>query len=286
MHKILLSGSNGFVGKSIVNLLSEYNFTYYSRKNNTQITDENIVIHAAGLAHNSHNDNKWYKYRESNVQLTKIIFDSFLNSNAEIFIFFSTSKVSGLIDGILTEDEINKKLNVYSKSKLLAENYINGKKSLKKKIYIIRPSLIVGDNLKGNLKMLHILSSTNIPWLFGSITNLISILDMRNLSYIIEKIIEGNIPTGTYNLANNEPLKVNDLFLKMKEKRNKKFISFNIPHSLLKKIFELGSFLKIPLLNINTFNKLSENSIVSTIKLKNVIGHLPFSNEDTINKYL
>ena len=79
MHKILLSGSNGFVGKSIVNLLSKYNFTNYSRENNTQITDQNIVIHAAGLAHNSHNNNKWNHYRESNIQLTKIIFDSFLN---------------------------------------------------------------------------------------------------------------------------------------------------------------------------------------------------------------
>ena len=134
--------------------------------------------------------------------------------------------------------------------------------------------------------MLRILSSTNIPWLFGAITNLISILDMRNLSYIIEKIIEGYIPPGTYNLANDKPLKVNDLFSKMKEKRNKKFISFNIPHSLLKIFFELGSFLKLPLLNLNTFNKLSENSIVSTFKLKNVIGNLPFKNEDTINKYL
>ena len=151
MPKIFITGSNGFVGKSVVKLLSAYNFTNYSRFLNTKITDEIAVIHTAGLAHNKHDDRLFKKYKKANTDLTIKIFDSFLKSNAKTFIFFSSSKVSGLKNGFLVENKLSDKLNVYSKSKYLAERYILKNTYPNKKIYIIRPSLIVGDNLKGNL---------------------------------------------------------------------------------------------------------------------------------------
>ncbi len=286
MPKIFITGSNGFVGKSVVKLLSAYNFTNYSRFLNTKINDEIAVIHTAGLAHNKHDDKLFEKYKKANTDLTIKIFDSFLKSNAKTFIFFSSSKVSGLKNGFLVENKLSDQLNVYSKSKYLAERYILKNTYPNKKIYIIRPSLIVGDNLKGNLKILKIISCKSIPWIFEGLNNSISILDMRNLSYVLEKFIEDKIPSGIYNLANDNPLKVNELFMAMKMKRNKKYYGYNISPYFLKQLFDFGGFFKLPMLNSNTFKKLSENSKVSTKKLKKTVGNLPFNNSQTIKRYL
>ena len=60
--------------------------------------------------------------------------------------------------------------------KYLAENYIpSNLPSDYKKVYVLRPPLICGDNNKGNLKLLFKLVNFRFPWIFSSFNNFISI---------------------------------------------------------------------------------------------------------------
>ena len=89
---IFITGSNGFVGKQIIELNSHLKFTKYKRGN--KIIIKAICFHFAGLAHNSHKSNKRDEYINANYILTKKIFNAFKKSQSTKIFIFSTSKVS------------------------------------------------------------------------------------------------------------------------------------------------------------------------------------------------
>ena len=62
--------------------------------------------------------------------MTKKLFEMFLQSKSEIFIYLSSVKaVTDVVNGELLENEIPRPNSLYGKSKLAAENYILSKKS-------------------------------------------------------------------------------------------------------------------------------------------------------------
>ena len=288
MHKLLITGSTGFIGRFLCSDLLDYEIIKYRRDNDLIIKEEYAVIHLAGLAHNSHKSDLRKVYKVSNVDLTKSVFDSFLNSNAKIFIFFSTSKVSGSKNGLLVEDLVSSDLNVYSESKLLAEKYILSQKATSKKVYILRPAVVVGPELKGNLKTLVNYVNFRLPWFFNSFNNSMTILDMRNLSFIIKQILseENKIPPDIYQIGNYQPIEVKNLIKSMQLKRRSKSCLLSIPKNFIYLIFKIGNVLNLPFLNLKTLDKLVLDSQVSTKKISKYIPELPFNNDDTINKFL
>jgi UDP-glucose 4-epimerase len=65
-------------------------------------------------------------YYEANFELTKQLFDAFLQSEARVFIFLSTVKTAAdTVADVLTEEVIQKPITAYEKSKLMTQNYIN-----------------------------------------------------------------------------------------------------------------------------------------------------------------
>lgn len=288
MHKLLITGATGFIGRFLCSDLPDYEIIKYSRDNDLKIMDEYAVIHLAGLAHNSHKSELRKVYKVSNVDLTKSVFDSFLNSNSKTFIFLSTSKVSGSKNGLLVEHLVSRELNVYSESKLLAENYILSQKATNKKIYILRPAVVVGPELKGNLKTLVQYVNSRLPWFFNSFNNSITILDLRNLSFIIKQILseKNEIPPGIYQIGNYEPIEVRRLIKIMQVKRRMKSNLLSVPKNVIHLIFKVGDALKLPFLNLKTLDKLVLDSQISTKKISKYIPNLPFNNDETINEFL
>ena len=119
--KIFLTGANGFVGKNISSFLEgRYQINSYNRNQFFSIT-ENIVIHLAGKAHDLKNSSAVEEYYKVNTEFTKKIFDTFLYSDAEIFITLSSVKaIADTIESELTEDHLPNPITHYGKSKLLA----------------------------------------------------------------------------------------------------------------------------------------------------------------------
>jgi len=271
---IYLTGASGFVGK---NLISYFNNKIEIKKHVRDVEfciSQNIVIHLAGKAHDLKNISNKEEYYEVNTELTKKIFDAFLISDSSVFIMLSSVKaVADNVVGSLSEDcEPNPKTH-YGKSKLLAERYILSKNIPgNKRVYILRPCMIHGPNNKGNLNLLYKLVSKRIPWILGAFKNMRSYCSIDNLLFVINEFIHNNaIPSGVYNVADDEHLSTNEIISLMAKSNNKKTIIFNVYPFIIKIIAKIGDVIPLPL-NSERLKKLTESYMVSNEKLKKYIG--------------
>jgi nucleoside-diphosphate-sugar epimerase len=292
-HFIYLSGSSGFVGKNVLNFFANKKYKIYKilrselySTNLISFKKSCVIIHLAGKAHDLKNISKPQDYYQINTEITKNIFDRFINSDAKVFITLSSVKtVADEVDGVLTEDYIPNPITHYGKSKLLAEQYILSKEIPEgKRVYILRPCMIHGPGNKGNLNLLYKLVSKGIPWPLGSFDNKRSFCSIDNLMFIINELIENtDIPSGIYNVADDEPIGTNKIIEIMYNNLNRKSRILNIPIFIINNIAKVGDIFNMPL-NTERLSKLTETYIVSNNKIKNAINKpLPVS---TINGLL
>jgi nucleoside-diphosphate-sugar epimerase len=286
---IYLTGASGFVGK---NLITNFNKDFDIKKHirgSEFLIKQNTVIHLAGKAHDLKNISNKDEYYEVNTELTKQIFDSFLISDSSVFIMLSSVKaVADNVVGILNEDcEPNPKTH-YGKSKLLAESYILSKKiPNNKRVYILRPCMIHGPNNKGNLNLLYNLVSKRIPWILGSFQNKRSYCSIDNLLFIINELIKNNtIPSGVYNVADDEYLSTNEIISLISNSNNQKPTIFNLSPFIVKFIAKIGDIIPLPL-NSERLKKLTQSYMVSNEKLKKYIAkELPLTSKHGVIKTL
>jgi nucleoside-diphosphate-sugar epimerase len=300
--QILISGSSGFLGSNFRSYLmpfAKYKFITLSRSQSIDNTEDiswkldqllpneiNTVLHFAGKAHDfKKSDSK--EYFEVNTKLSLRLFNAFLASNAVKFIFMSTVKASAdSITGTLTEDTICQPLTAYGQSKYQAEceiqkllvqyNILNPNK--KKTLYILRPCIIHGPGNKGNLNLLFNLVSKGLPWPLGAFKNNRSFCSIENLMFILKELIDrDDIPSGIYNVADDEPLSTNELINLIATSQNRKPNIWILSKGIIEKIAKLGDKLHLPL-NSERLHKLTSSYVVSNSKIKNALGKpLPVS---------
>jgi nucleoside-diphosphate-sugar epimerase len=254
-----------------------------SRNNSIKLDGVQYILHLAGKAHDLKNTSKSDDYYQVNTELTKKVFDSFLNSNAKVFITLSSVKaVADEIDIELTEEHNANPITHYGKSKRLAEEYILSKKIPDgKRVYILRPCMIHGPGNKGNLNLLYKIASKGIPWPLGAFTNKRSFCSIDNLMFIIKELIEReDIPSGVYNVADDEALSTNDVISILAKSLNRKPKIWNFSKGLIQFLAKLGDVFRFPL-TTERLKKLTESYVVSNQKIKSAIGKdLPVAAED------
>lgn len=274
MQRIFLTGGSGFVGTNLQAYLStNFQFSLYT-KGEIPIVKDDIVIHLAGKAHDTKQVAEPEEYYQVNTELTKKIFDAFLHSSARVFITLSSVKAAAdVVDGVLTEEVLPNPQTHYGKSKLLAEQYILAQPlSPGKRIYIIRPSMIHGRGNKGNLNLLYRVVSKNIPWPLAAFNNKRSFCSIENLCFVINELIHREeIPSGVYNMADDEALSTNDLIRAMAESLGRQPKLLSLPVNFIRAFARLGDWLKLPL-NSERLQKLTESYVVSNQKIKTAIG--------------
>jgi nucleoside-diphosphate-sugar epimerase len=280
---IFLTGSSGFIGSSILQYFAGEKILKYNRGDKFNILIDSTVIHLAGKAHDLKNISSSEEYYEANTELTKKIFDAFLDSDAKRFIYFSSVKaVADDIKGELTELNIPNPTTHYGKSKLFAEEYIFSKEIPEgKRVYVLRPCMIHGSGNKGNLNLLFKIVSKNIPWPLGAFENKRSFCSVENLLFIIKELIEQeDIPSGIYNIADDEPLSTNDLIGLIAQSQNRKPKIWKFSKGLIEIFAKIGDKFYFPL-NSERLQKLTDSYIVSNNKIKLAIGKpLPVSSRE------
>ena len=299
-RRILITGINGFVGRNISvyfannrkyevigieqlnNLIRHGSSEIYSWDELDKILVGECIIHLAGLAHDTNNKKVAEDYFRVNTGLTKTIYAFFLKSPAKTFIFFSTVKAAADYSEIsLVEDILPNPTSIYGKSKLMAEEYILANLPADgRKVYILRPCVIHGPNPKGNLVSLYNFIKRGLPYPFGNLSNTRSYLSINNLNFIMGKLIESNIESGIYHLADDQPLSTTKIVELIGETIHKKAWMINLPEWMIDKLAQLGTALHLPV-NTNTIKKLTGNFLVSNEKIKKALNiELPVSAEE------
>lgn len=276
--KITITGASGFVGMNIQNYLKDIHslVTFSIRYQQDQKIDINTeaIIHLAGKAHDLKKVSNPSEYYEANFDLTRQLFDAFLISDASVFIFLSTVKaVADKVKGILTEDSIPNPKTHYGIAKMQAEEYILSMGLPEgKRVYILRPCMIHGPGNKGNLNLLYQLVDKGLPWPLGAFENKRSFLSVENLCFVIKELLENKlIPSGAYQVADDESLSTNELIQLLGTSLGKKTKIWKINESFVRMAAFVGGKIHLPL-NAERLQKLTENYVVCNQKIVRAMG--------------
>lgn len=282
--QIFITGINGFVGRNLQPYLAkDFDIQGISRKGKEDsltydlFLEENrpydAIIHLAGKAHDLKGTSNDSEYYDVNYELTRQLYDQFLQSKAEKFIYISSVKAAAdTVEGILTETVLPYPVTAYGKSKLMAENYILANRPADKQVYILRPCMIHGPGNKGNLNLLFRLVSKGLPWPLGAFENQRSFCSIENLCFVIQELLSQDaVPSGVYNVADDKALSTNELIRLIGESQKKQSRILSVPKGLLIAISKTGDFLKLPL-NTERLQKLTESYVVSNAKIVAAIG--------------
>lgn len=294
--KILITGVHGFVGGNLVKALSKDNTIYgldiisplkegvkftfgWDNLDDGQIPDVDAIIHLAGKAHDTKNQAAADVYFKVNTELTKKVFDYFLaHESIKKFVFFSTAKAAAdKVDGILTEDVVPSPVGPYGESKIAAERYIldkltaDGLPLTGKQVYIFRPCMIHGPGNKGNLNLLYNVVKKGIPWPLGAFENRRTFTSIENICFAVNGVLTKDVPSGIYNMGDDEALSTNELIKEICKSLGKKAHIWKLPKGMMNGVAKVGGWLHLPL-NPERLRKLTENYISSNEKIKKALG--------------
>ena len=299
--KILITGVHGFVGSNLVNALSRkhtiygldiiapvkdgvrYTFSWDYLDKEDGIPEVDAIIHLAGKAHDTKNQSAAEVYFKVNTRLTQKIFDYFMvHEGIKKFVFFSTAKAAAdKVEGILTEDVTPAPVGPYGESKIKAEKYILSRigelendastGSANKQVYIFRPCMIYGPGNKGNLNLLYNVVRKGIPWPLGAFENRRTFTYVENICFAVNGVLTKDVPSGIYNMGDDEALSTNDLIEEICKSLGKKAHIWKLPKGLMSGVAKVGGWLHLPL-NPERLRKLTENYISSNAKIKKALG--------------
>lgn len=299
--RILITGVHGFVGSNLVEYLKRKNEIYgldivspekdgvvrtfsWDDLDAGVIPVMDAIIHLAGKAHDTKNKSAADVYFKVNTGLTQKIFDYFVaSSSAKKFVFFSTAKAAAdRVEGVLTEEVVPSPVGPYGESKIKAEEYILGKElPAGKQVYIFRPCMIHGPGNKGNLNLLYSVVRKGIPWPLGAFENRRTFTSVENICFAVNGVLTKDVPSGIYNMGDDEALSTNELIEEICKSLGKKAHIWRLPKGLMTGIARVGGWLHLPL-NPMRLQKLTENYVSSNAKIKKALGveKMPVSARD------
>jgi len=288
--KILITGVHGFVGSNLVEALKKehtiYGLDIIAPEKDGVVTtfswddlDKNgfpevdAIVHLAGKAHDTKNQSAADVYFKVNTGLTEKIFDWFLKQEkCKKFVFFSTAKAAAdRVDGVLTEEVVPAPVGPYGESKIAAEKYIQEHMPADKQVYIFRPCMIHGPGNKGNLNLLYSVVKKGIPWPLGAFENRRTFTSVENICFAVNGVLTKDVPSGIYNMGDDEALSTNELIEEICKSLGKKAHIWRLPKGLMTGVAKLGGWLHLPL-DPERLRKLTENYISSNAKIKAALG--------------
>lgn len=291
----LVTGSSGFLGKYIVRTgkVLGHQLTTIGRNTSNEVICDlskkspvlnkrvDIVVHAAGKAHELGIIKNESLYYDVNVKGTKNLLRGIENSNSKIkqFIFISSVSVYGQTKGENIQE--NAPLNgssPYAKSKIEAEKLIlNWGKENKIPVLIFRLPLVLGTAPKGNLQRLikSIKTKTHISLNGGKAKK-----SMILASDVVQCIYDNPNKSGIFNLTDGYHPRIFELENKIAQHFNTRFIS--IPVYLIRwlTIFTI-LYKKFPITN-DLISKLENNLTFSN---ENAMKELQWTPKNSIDNY-
>jgi len=224
--KILITGSSGFVGKHLVNLLSKkHQIVEYDLVNGQDVLDEklltskllgvDLVIHLAAFISATESWDKPMEYMRNNTLGTLSVVTCGVKAGVKKMIFFSSAAVK------------SSPLTPYAVSKINAERILELYKD-KINIVVVRPENIYGPGQKANYGyVIHnfIKSTKNGEpvMIYGDGNQTRDFIYVDDVVNTVEKLTVLNIKTGTVvSLGTSKEIRIVDLARKVMKVLDKK----------------------------------------------------------------
>ena len=283
-RRVLITGASGFIGKRLVVALAAGGWTVRAAmRDPTAVTLANVetvilpdlsrpvdwrpllegithVVHLAGLAH-------------SPGVLADAVYDR-INADAagelaqaatgieRLILMSSVRAQAGLsADQAITERDDPEPTDAYGRSKLAAERLVA---ESGRRFSILRPVVVYGPGVKGNIANLATLARTPMPLPFGALDNRRSLLAIDNLVSAIGLTLVSKQTLGeTYLVADRDPITVANLVTAMRDGLGRAPHLMKVPPGAVRRI--MASFGKEA-----DWERISGGFVVDTAKLRGI----------------
>ena len=260
MSKVLITGASGFVGQELCTVLEDAGLTIIpvfrsavqdpgkrirkalvgknldvSTDWTNEFADIDVVIHLAAKVHVMSSDDSVSlgSFRKTNVEGTRKLAEQAAQSGVKRFVYLSSIKVNGkrTDNNPFVAEQTPQPEGSYAISKLEAETVLRDiEKETGMEVVIIRPPLVYGPGVKGNLAALARLIKKGIPLPLRSVTNRRDLVSIFNLCDLIRVCCSHPAAAGdTFLVSDGETISTADLVLYMSKGLNRKARLFSVP---------------------------------------------------------
>jgi nucleoside-diphosphate-sugar epimerase len=243
MRRILITGASGFIGhRFLIYNKSRFHLQAVSLQqlsvSEIDFNAIDTIVHLAGMAHQMQKIEDQL-YFDVNYELTKRLALRAKEKGVPHFIFISTIKVFGEHqEQVLNENSPCVPINdPYGQSKLEAEKFLQEIEDDNFVVSIVRPPLVYGPGVKGNLLRLLKLVDTPFPLPFAGINNRRSMVSLDNLIALINTIIEQR-KSGIFLAGDERPISTTYLITEMRKSMDKNPNLFILPSFIRKMLYK------------------------------------------------
>ena len=121
------------------------------------------------------------------------------------------------------------------------------------------------------LNLLYSVVRKGIPWPLGAFENRRTFASIENVCFVVNGLLTQKVPSGIYNMGDDEALSTNELIEEICKSLGKKAYIWHLPKGLMTGVAKVGGWLHLPL-NPDRLQKLTENYVSSNAKIKKALG--------------
>jgi UDP-glucose 4-epimerase len=257
---VLVTGASGFLGKHLVRHLAERGWRVRAAARKPEAPEHaNVeampmpdlgatadwgplldgmthVLHLAGIAHapGMLPDDV---YRRINTEAAGELARAAQGRVARLVLMSSVRAQAGLAaEHVITERDDPRPTEIYGRSKLEAERLVAASGV---GYTVLRPAVVYGKGVKGNIAALATLAQTPMPLPFGGLDNRRSLLSLDNLATAVECALDAPEAQGeTYLVADAEPISVADLLAAIREGLGRSPHLIRVPAGAVKRLMK------------------------------------------------
>lgn len=260
-RRVLVTGATGFIGKTLTTALAKQGVAVRAAARDPSailaasevervalpdlakptdwsplLDGVSHVVHLAGIAHapGMLPDDV---YTRINTDAVAELAEQARGKVERIVFMSSVRAQAGLsADHAITETDTPAPTDIYGRSKLEAERHLAESGT---PFTVLRPAVVYGKGVKGNIAALATIAKTPMPLPFGGLDNRRSLLALDNLVTAVTHVMSNEDTAGeTYLIADAEPITVADLVSAMREGLGKPPHLVKVPVGGVKKLMK------------------------------------------------